>query len=154
MIEQALDVRRVVDYLQERPDVDAQKLAFLGGSYSGERGVVFLGVEDRIALGILIVGGLPPGLKSGYVEIDPIHFAPQIKVPVLMINGADDPIFPLVTSQRPLFQWLGSGEANKRHRVVDGGHYVPPQIRDEETLGWLDKYFGKVKSDEPNKAQR
>jgi hypothetical protein len=41
---------------------------------------------------------------------------------VLMVNGRHDFIFPLETSQKPLFQALGTREPDKRHILYDGGH--------------------------------
>ena len=65
-------------------------------------------------------------------------------MPVLMLNGDYDYVFPLETAQKPLFDLLGTPPQYKRHVVFDAGHGVPrdPQIR--ETLAWLDRYLGPV----------
>ena len=71
-----------------------------------------------------------------------MNFAPRVTVPILMINGRDDAtFFPLVTSQRPLFDLLGTPEQDKSHRVLDGGH----SIRAVGAVEWFDKYLGPVR---------
>jgi len=63
-----------------------------------------------------------------------------------MVNGRDDYIFPLETSQIPLFRHLGAPEKDKRHFVVEGGHGPLTQEVVRETLAWLDRYLGPVKT--------
>jgi dipeptidyl aminopeptidase/acylaminoacyl peptidase len=64
-------------------------------------------------------------------------------VPVLMVNGRYDYIFPL-EAQRLLFDNLGTPAADKRHALFDYGHGSPPRAEIlRETLGWLDKYLGR-----------
>jgi hypothetical protein len=45
-----------------------------------------------------------------------------LRTPVLMLNGGEDFIFPIESSQRPLFRLLGSPAADKRPELYDGGH--------------------------------
>ena len=61
-----------------------------------------------------------------------------------MINGRYDFIFPLETSQRPLFRLLGAPEKDKRHAIIAGGHATPMNDVIKETLNWLDRYLGPV----------
>lgn len=70
----------------------------------------------------------------------------EIRIPVLMVNGRHDFIFPLETSQKPLFEALGTREPDKRHILYDGGHrnlVTRPDLIGE-ILDWLDKYLGPV----------
>jgi len=63
-----------------------------------------------------------------------------------MLNGRDDYVFPLETSQLPLFRLLGAPEKDKRHVVLDGGHCPPRLPLIKEMLDWLDRYLGPVKT--------
>ena len=67
-----------------------------------------------------------------------------------MINGNHDFIFPLENSQKPLFRLLTLPENQKRHCVLEGGH-VPsrPQEVARETLDWLDRTLGPVRTARP-----
>jgi hypothetical protein len=47
-------------------------------------------------------------------EIDPFNFAPRARQPVLMLNGRDDFMRPVETSQLPLFHLLGAPQKDKR----------------------------------------
>ena len=61
-----------------------------------------------------------------------------------MLNGRYDFFFPLDTSQKPMYQLLGTHEEHKRHVVADGGHSVPRALLIRESLDWLDRYLGPV----------
>jgi len=50
------DLRRAVDLLVQRPDVDPSRIAYVGVSYGGWAGAVLSGVEDRIVAYGLMVG--------------------------------------------------------------------------------------------------
>ena len=78
-------------------------------------------------------------------EVDPLNFAPHVLQPTLMINGRYDFFFPVETSQQPLFALLGVKPSDKRHIVVDGGHYPPQDLLVKETVDWLDRYLGPVR---------
>lgn len=101
-----------------------------------------MAVEERIELGILVAGGLPPWKLDP--AADPINFAPHVRVPVLTIAGKQDYMFPVETSARPMHDFLGSADADKELKIYDVGHGgLSGQIRGD-VLGWLDRYFGPV----------
>ena len=54
------DLQRAVDLLVARPDVDASRLGYVGISYGGAMGALFVGIERRLKTGVLVVadGGL------------------------------------------------------------------------------------------------
>ena len=62
-----------------------------------------------------------------------------------MLNGAYDYIFPLEGTQKPMFELLGTPEAQKRHVVYEAGHAPLPRSQMiQESLAWLDRYLGPV----------
>ncbi len=138
------DLGRSIDYLETRPDIDRSRLAFEGHSLGAAMGPRLIAVEPRFKTGLLLQGGffekVPP-------EVDALHFAPRVKIPILMINGRDDFLFPLENSQTPLFRLLGTPEKEKRHVLVASGHVITPlQTAIKEVLDWLDRYLGPVKA--------
>jgi tRNA A-37 threonylcarbamoyl transferase component Bud32/dienelactone hydrolase len=142
-IQRGQDVRRTIDYLEKRPDIDRSRIAFYGVSLGAQLGPVYLAIEPRFRTGVLLSGGfetwdIPP-------ETDPVNFAPRVKQPVLMVNGRDDFDLPYETAQVPMFRMLGTADADKRHAVLEGGH-IPPRPQDvfKEILDWLDRYLGPV----------
>jgi eukaryotic-like serine/threonine-protein kinase len=142
-IQWSKDVGRSLDYLESRPDIDRGRLAFYGLSMGAMFGPVMGAIEPRLRALILVAGGLDS--EKGPPEVDVFNFAPHVRVPVLMINGDHDFIFPLETSQNPLFRLFPLPASEKRHYVLEGGH-VPPRHQEiaRETLDWLDRFLGPV----------
>jgi dienelactone hydrolase len=139
------DLGRSLDYLETRKDIDGTKVAYFGDSTGGNQGALQPAVEKRIKAAILSSGGLQ--LTIHYLpEADPFNFVTHVTIPVLMLNGRYDTGFPLESSQRPLFQFLGTPGKDKKHVIYEGGHGAFPRpgaIR--ECLDWLDKYLGPVR---------
>ncbi|MBT8477557.1 MAG: SUMF1/EgtB/PvdO family nonheme iron enzyme [Gemmatimonadetes bacterium] len=135
------ETRRSVDYLESRPEIDVDRIAYYGTSWGGRLAAIIPAVEPRFRLNLVIIGGLASGLALA--EVDQINFVSRITVPTLMLNGRHDPLEPVEDSQLPMFRLLGTPEADKRHVIYEGfGHGVPRNERIAETLDWLDKYFG------------
>jgi eukaryotic-like serine/threonine-protein kinase len=143
LVKDGKDVRRTVDYLDSRADIDNSRIAFYGISYGAQLAPIFLAVEPRFRTGVLMSGGfetwnLPP-------EVDPVNYAPHVHMPVLMVNGREDFDLPYATAQVPLFNMLGTAAADKRHRTFEGGHIPAQQAGPiKAMLDWLDKYLGPV----------
>ncbi len=132
------DLRRGIDYLETRPEVSTERLAYFGVSWGGALGGLIPAVEPRIEVSVLEVAGLDfPPVRP---EVDPVNFLPRIRVPTLMINGRYDFYFPIESSQIPMFHLLGTPPDQKRHVVEDGSHFVPRLRLIQESLAWLDRY--------------
>jgi dienelactone hydrolase len=139
------DLRQTVEYLVSRSDIDASKLAYFGASAGAGMAPVMLSLEQRFQTAVLFEGGLYQRLV-GSAETDPLNFLPRVRVPVLMLNGRYDYTFPVDTSQKPFFRWLGTPENDKRHVVYDAAHDVMVNRTEvvKEVLSWLDQYLGPV----------
>ena len=146
IIQVVADMRRGVDYLETRADIRRDQIGYLGQSWGGMLGSIVLAVEPRLKAAVLLSGGLytapsPPA-------VDPFNFALHVSVPVLMLNGDNDYITPVNVSQVPLFRLLGNPQ--KRYRTFTGGHGgFWSNSRNQmikESLDWLDRYLGPVKS--------
>ena len=140
------DLGRSIDYLETRPDIDHEKLAYEGFSWGAPLGSLLPGVEHRFKALVLISGGF--WLQRALPEADQINFAPRVKAPVLMLSGRFDYVFPTVTSQEPMFRLLGTRKEDKRRVLYDTSHDIPDSEVVKETLNWLDRYLGPVRSSE------
>ena len=117
-----IDLRRAIDFLESRADIDKTKIGSLGVSMGGMLGAVLGGVEDRISCFFLAVpgGGIVnavkhidqyPNLKARFevqitpgvmqriediaAVIDPIYFVGNILPRPLMITvGTHDELIP------------------------------------------------------------
>jgi eukaryotic-like serine/threonine-protein kinase len=126
-----------VDYLETRPDIDHNKLAYEGYSRGAAMGALLPAIEDRLKALVLIAPGFY--LQHRLPEVDQLNFAPRVKAPVLMLNGRFDFIFPTASSQEPMFRLLGTPIEHKRRVVYDTGHDIPRnEMIKEHSIGWTD----------------
>jgi formylglycine-generating enzyme required for sulfatase activity/dienelactone hydrolase len=135
------DFRRTVDYLETRPDINAERLAFYGMSWGAVMGAIIPAIETRIKTAITLAGGIS---GAGLPEANPIHYLPRITMPYLMMVGKYDSIFDHVSSAKPLFELIGTPEEHKDFKVYETDHIPPKSEYIKETLAWLDRYLGPV----------
>lgn len=110
-VQSVIDLRRAVDYLQTRPDVDHSRLGYLGFSQGAMLGAVFGGVDMRVGTFCLAVPGGDlmavirhidryPLLKSYW----PTHTTPEMMTTAEAITNITDPIHYIGRiAPRPLF---------------------------------------------------
>jgi pimeloyl-ACP methyl ester carboxylesterase len=147
------DVGEVIDYLEGRPDIAADKIAYLGFSYGSLHAPPILALENRIKAAILIaaplshcdyervcnVGSMSPGLDP---LIDNLHYLPRVQQPTLLLSGEYDSLFPL-RMQKALFDLLGTPANDKKHVVFPIEHGLPPRSAlVTHAVDWLDRYLG------------
>ena len=137
------EISRTIDYLETRKDIQADKIGYLGWSWGGFMGGIIPAVETRIKAIVLNVGGME--MHKALPEADQINFLPRIKQPILMLNGKHDMFFPVETSLKPMFQFLGTLKENKKLIIFDSGHLVPRSDFVRESLQWFDTHLGKLK---------
>ena len=133
------DIRRAIDYLETRRDIDASSLAYFGYSWGGVNAPVVLAQEDRFDVAVVDIG-LTPAMPSN-PHVDPINSLPRIKVPTLMFSGEFDPMVSREDAAR-YFDLIGMPDDQKRHVWALGGHFIPRDMLISETLAWLDIYLG------------
>jgi serine/threonine protein kinase/dienelactone hydrolase len=136
------ELKRSIDYLETRPDIDAAKIAFLGFSWGARLGAIIPAVEERLKVSILKSGGLRAVWRP---EINQINYVTRVKIPTLMLNGRYDMTFPYEKSAKPMFDLLGTPPEDKVMKLYDTDHFIPRNEFIKETLSWLDKYFGPPK---------
>ena len=137
-------MRRTVDYLETRDDIEADKLAYVGLSLGGRYGPIFTAIEDRFGAAIFIAGGFAYA-EDLPDEVLPVHFASRSTVPTLMINGSQDFMRPVATSIQPMFQMLGTAPSDKQLVLFPEGHIPPTNETARAALDWLDRYLGPVR---------
>ncbi len=139
------DVARSLDYLQSRPDILHDDLAYLGVSMGAAEGAIYATVsQDRLKTAIFLDGGffLDKPTPGG----DQADFVPRLKKPVLMVNGRYDATFSHEEAQLPMFRMLGTPAGDKHLELLETSHDVTGErtalVR--VVLAWLDKYLGRV----------
>ena len=151
------DRQRAVDVLRAQPNVDDDRIAYVGISWGAATGALFVGVERRLKAAALVVGfggqvvhhTTRPGFHRMYscatrtawvramAPIEPSRFVGHANVPLLLQNGRFD-------EQVPVF------EAEALHAAVplaatirwyDAGHGLNQQAG-RDRYDWLVQQIG------------
>ena len=140
-----IDLRRAVDLLRSRPDVDPDRIGYLGYSYGGAMGGLLAGVEHRLAAFVLMVGdgGLvehvsgpdEPGLLSSLEPkrreewldamkpIEPLDWIERASAPLLFLSARHDQLVP----PRDAARYQRAAPNPKQIRWYDSDHFLPPR---------------------------
>ncbi|HEX6367527.1 MAG TPA: alpha/beta fold hydrolase [Longimicrobium sp.] len=145
------DLQRAVDVLRSRPNVDDGRIAFVGFSWGGATGALFVGIERRLATAALVVGhggqvshatgpqgfkhisGLSCARRVAWIRamapIEPIRFVGHASIPLLLQNGTSDEFIPTADAaelhaaapQPKTVRWYTAGH-NLGQQAVDDRH--------------------------------
>ena len=141
IVSRITELRRGLDYLATRKDLDASRIAFVGPSAGAQLGLILSAIETRYRAVIMVGAGLPVRTVEWMPAANPANFAAHIRPPKLILQGRYDEDTPLRTAAEPLFRLLVEP---KRLALYDGGH-VPPVEVQVTTLGsFLDETLGRV----------
>ena len=164
-IQLIVDLRRAVDLLAARSDVDPDRIAYWGVSYGGAMGGLLAGVEDRLKAAVLIVGdgGLVTHLTgnddrdinsgspyfitedrkelwmSGMWPIEPIHYVSQAAPTALLFQNATRD--GLVSASDAL-RYQAAGSKPKDIEWYDSSHFPLPRQAQRDNVRWLLRYIG------------
>ncbi len=138
MTQSVVDLRRGIDYLLMRSDIDPDRIAVLGGSMGGWIGSILTAVEPRIKTSVLIVPAMEPVTDQtppGRV-INSANFFPHYKDVSLLVVIAkkDNPVRNEIAES--LFR-----EAPVKKELIkyDEGHFLDPKKYNKEVLDWLNE---------------
>jgi eukaryotic-like serine/threonine-protein kinase len=141
LVQVVKDLRRSIDYLETREDIDSDLLAYHGMSWGANMGAIIPAVEERFGASVLVGGGL---LGLGRPEASDLTYVTRVRTPTLILNGKYDVFFPPETSSQPMFDLLATPPEDKRLILYETDHIPPRNEYIKETLAWLDKYLGPV----------
>ena len=144
-----VDFRRAIDVLETLPQVDDERIGFVGFSAGARIGAILAGVERRIDAFVLMSGGaspvgeyvsvLRPGLRPQASElleaVDPLRFVKNAQPAALLFqDGRRDELVP----QPALKALAAAGSEPKEVRWYNAGHGLDVQaFRDQ--LNWLEQ---------------
>jgi dienelactone hydrolase len=161
------DLQRAVDVLRSRPNVDKTRIAYVGFSYGGAMGVLFVGIERRLkaaalvvadaglvthntgALGFKYISGLPCGRRAAWIRamasVEPIRFIKNANVPLLLQNGMVDEAVPAsdaaalhAAAPEPKdIRWYNAGHGLNQQAVADRLKWLQEKIGLDATAGGL-----------------
>jgi dienelactone hydrolase len=144
-------VRRAVDLLLARDDVDHERIGFVGWSAGARTGAIAAGVEPRLRALVLMSAGASPvseyaaqapaELKADVTRIlgqaDPLRLVRRARPgSILLQNGERDEVVP-----RPALEALAAAAPQADVRWYDADHALDaPAFRDQ--LDWLSARLG------------
>jgi dienelactone hydrolase len=154
------DLQRAVDVLRARPNVDDERIAYLGISYGGAMGALFAGIERRIRAAALVVGdgglvshftgpedasfmaGLPCATRVSWFRdmapIEPIRFIAQASPTALLLqSGRSDNLVPVADAQA----LHAAASQPKTILWYEAGHGLNQQAAFDR-LDWLHREIG------------
>jgi dienelactone hydrolase len=163
-IQAVVDLRRGIDLLQTRSDVDSKRLAYVGHSYGAQWGSILSAVDKRMKATVLMAGvaegadlalrsndpdlvemrkNAPPGLVEKYVQgtsdLDAIRFVRHSAPVALLMQFANYERYFDKASEQHYIDAAGDPKQVLRY---DTGHELndPQVLRDR--YEWLAKQIG------------
>jgi dienelactone hydrolase len=167
-IQLMVDLRRAVDLLQSRDDVDDNRIAYVGVSYGAAMGGLLAGIEHRIAAFVLASGDgglvshftgtgayahgplsqLPPARRKRWLDamrpIEPIKWIGRAHAPILFLSGRNDELAPPADARK----YQQAAHEPKDVRWYDSGHVLPSKALCD-TARWLEERIGIVAEKDP-----
>ena len=153
------DLQRAVDILRSRPNVDENRVGYVGISYGAAMGALFVGIERRLKAAALVVGD--GGLVSHFTgpedlsfmeslscatrldwframtPIEPIRFIPHASAELLLQSGRFDNLVPVADAEA----LQAAAPESRTIRWYDAGHGLNQQAIFDR-LDWLHEVIG------------
>jgi dienelactone hydrolase len=149
LIQQIIDMRRGVDLLLARKDVDAQRIAYVGHSYNATVGAFLSGIEKRFKVFVLMAGGLSDevdmqskeyqdfrqkigpekfdAFEAKYRWLDPGKFVSRASPAFVFLQyGTKD--LPFLTSERAR-EYAGVVSEPKKFQLYEAPHALNAEAR-------------------------
>ncbi|MFY7951301.1 MAG: alpha/beta hydrolase, partial [Armatimonadaceae bacterium] len=159
-----VDLRRAVDLLSQHPDVDPNRIGYLGASMGGILGARFYSDDPRVKAAVFLYAGADWGklmtmsqigsakamrsrgitdaamIGKALADIDPMHsIARAAGRPILLVHGDKDDIVPLACNEI-LFR---AAKEPKERILLPGGHIADPLRAISLGMAFLDKHLAK-----------
>jgi uncharacterized protein len=130
------DLQRAVDVLRARANVDDERIAYLGISYGGAMGALFVGIERRLKAAVLVVGD--GGLVSHFTGPEDSNFMASLSCATRTDwLGAMTPVEPIrfIAHASPTALLLQNGLSDNLVPAADAEalHAAAPQAT---TIRW------------------
>jgi dipeptidyl aminopeptidase/acylaminoacyl peptidase len=142
------DIGALLDWIEEQPDLDSDRVVVYGGSYGGYMVLAsMVDYDDRLAGGVDIVGissfitflentsdyrrdlrraeygdERDPEMRAFFEDIDPLNNADEITNPLFIIQGLNDPRVPASEADQILAAVRGNGGEAWYMGAKDEGH--------------------------------
>ena len=142
LVNKITDLRRGLDYLETRPDIDARRINYMSMSPGGFK-LLLPAIEPRYRSVFLTGASIKPDTLQHIPEANPINFVSRMRAPKFMMHGKYDEAAAFRTETEPLFKLLGEP---KELKLYDGGHVPDRELFIPTFIQWLDRTLGPVRA--------
>jgi formylglycine-generating enzyme required for sulfatase activity len=142
IVSRVTELRRGLDYLQTRPDIDSSRIAFEADSAGTDAGIILCGIDNRYRSVMFVGSGIDAPELADAPAANRINFLPHIASPKFMLQGRYDESSPYASSFEPLYKLL---REPKRESIYEGSHVPPQDVYLRESQKWFDDTLGKVR---------
>lgn len=150
------NLRRAIDVMTAQPNVDANRLGYVGHSFGALCGGVLAGIEQRIKVYALLAGAASfadvavlnmPEIKGKPLEqeywrvlapLDPIAFVGQATPAALLFQFGERDKFPRAS----MTSFAEAGSAPKKVIWYDVDHYAVNEAGRNDRIEWLQEQLG------------
>ncbi|MCX6676408.1 MAG: alpha/beta fold hydrolase [Methanothrix sp.] len=150
-IDIAIDLRRAVDLISSLPNVDTNRIAFVGHSLGALFAGILLGVDKRIKAGVLMAGvgsftdvallNMPTlagdeleKYKKIMEQIDPLRYIKNAAPSALFFQfGLQDVFFP----KQKFLEYYEAGSVLKSIQWYKADHYSINEVGRSDRIEWL-----------------
>jgi len=119
-IQNAIETRRLMDYLVSRPEIDSTRIGMLGLSHGGMMTFAIAALDSRVKAA---VAGLAP-LQKIPDALLPTNFTARVTVPLLMFAATNDSWY---TRDQVAAAFGSIASKDKQLVWYEGGHRPPPE---------------------------
>lgn len=142
------DIGALIDWIETRPDLDASRIAVFGGSYGGYMVLASaVHYSDRLSAAVDVVGisnfvtflentqdyrrdlrrmeygdERDPTMRAHLEKISPVNNVERIKVPMLIVQGENDPRVPVTESEQMVAALRNQGNTVWYMNALNEGH--------------------------------
>lgn len=134
-VKQVIDLRAAFDVLLAQPEVDVNRVAFVGHDFGAMYGVLLAGIETRLK-GCAFIAGTPrfpdwyllgtkleedaiAAYKAQMQPLDPIEHVGKINVPLLFQFGTQDRFIPEAAAR----EFYDAAREPKQFRLYEGAEH-------------------------------
>ena len=162
-VQTVVELRRGIDLLAARTDVDPNRLAYIGHSFGAQWGAILAAVDGRLK-GAILMGGVPdqaaiwrdgnePGIVEARAALPPGRLEAYLK-----FSQRTDPVFYVAHSTTPLFfqfaryeryfnmaamnRYADAARCPKEVRWYDTGHDLNDPQALADRAAWLKRVVG------------
>jgi dienelactone hydrolase len=130
-VETAVDLRRALDYLETRPDIDIGRVSVVGTSMGGVVAALVAATDDRIRSAVIGVAAIE---SRQLYPFRPLDIAPGLHRPAtLIMAGRTDEMITLRSTER--FATAVSGPRSQL-TILESGHGLPAEYIGH-SMRWL-----------------